>query len=142
MGSDYYYFFSVSYIYISTYLTSVNWEQICSPTSTFPGMLPFFFPLLVSLPHSTSLLPSQKDISTCPAPPKQSQDKMMLLPTLTQAPWLLSCNPSRPSPSKPCVVAAFLAASIHRPPAEAVSTMSTPALNTVSSPGSPPTPSA
>lgn len=96
--------FAVSYIYLSTYLTSVNWEQICSLIHVnFAWDTPsFFFPFLVSIHNSTSLLPSQKDKSTCPSPPKHCWGQMtLLLPTVTQAPWFCNSNSPRPSPLKP-----------------------------------------
>ena len=45
--------FCVSSIYLSKYLTSVNWKQICSHKSTLSGTLPDFlycFPFTTPLP--------------------------------------------------------------------------------------------
>lgn len=92
--------FCVSYIYLSKYLTSVNWKQICSHKSTVWDTPRFS--LLLSLHDTTSLLPSQKDNCPCPTPPKQNQDRMsFLLPELIQASWFHNSKSSRPFPSKP-----------------------------------------
>lgn len=60
---------------------------------------PVFLLFFTGLPSNTTfLLSAQKDISTCPPPPKQNQGKVsFLLPTLVQAPSLH--NPRSSSPS-------------------------------------------
>lgn len=127
------------------YLTSVNWEQICSHihVNFAWDTRSFFFPFLVSIHNSTSLLPSQKDSSACPSAPSRAGTRWHccspLSPrlhgsaTATHQDLLLWSS---------YVVDTFLAASIQTPPTVSVSTMSTPALNFSSYTGIPPTPSA